>query len=541
MRAGERESMQKSPYSAIIGRSWQRMAAVLFQPFSMKRWVKLGVIAMLAGQLGGLGLNFTAGNKGAEEGVDWRAVRQWVSSAVGEEKSGLAKGKVFGIGGSGYAADGKPSSIEKSIKEIIKKVRGNPASLLMISLSVVAIVAIVLIWFCIRAVFLFSFIESIARNRVEMRISFNKNVRLGASYFYWNVFFGATSLALLGAGVFYFLAVCNSAGIFNDLVEGRLSGFPPELTAPIALLGAVLSFIMIVGTLSNDFVPIVMFSRGIRVGQAWWRLLAIMGAHLGSFVVYFILKILLAVLFIVVALFFILIWVFFVAVMGVIAVVTGYFILRFVPEAYKVMTTAALAGIGVPFFIFLLLLLRISILPVAVFFRAFAMHTLGSVDEPTDLFMKFDNLDYSGNEVHDYKRVMGLFMTGALLPLLPLLLVAGAILHAAPEDASKVISEADIKTPSLALPALTVKEEPAVGIKEQAPAEASGGGVSKTPLQLPKPVVKEKKPVSKIYLKNGKIIRAVIIRETESGIMCEFMGGTFTVNKVDVKRVERQE
>src|SRR4030042_3834958 len=49
--------MKKHSYGKLIRMSWDWTCEVLFRPFNLKKWIMLGIILTLAGQLGSCNLN----------------------------------------------------------------------------------------------------------------------------------------------------------------------------------------------------------------------------------------------------------------------------------------------------------------------------------------------------------------------------------------------------------------------------------------------------------------------------------------------------
>ena len=178
--------MKKYSYGRLIQMSWKRTAEILLKPFSLKKWIMLSIIVLLAGQVSGFNFNIN-GNRNDFEKMFGQAQND------PEKISGQAS---------------KIAPVERIIPDDLSMqgirsllIPSDPKKaifLLMIIGSVLLLLGLLLfLWMWVQANFSFVFIESVVKNDASFRVPFHKNKPQGNSYLMWNIFFSSAAILLL--------------------------------------------------------------------------------------------------------------------------------------------------------------------------------------------------------------------------------------------------------------------------------------------------------------------------------------------------------
>ena len=261
----------EAPKSAVeaLGPAWQNTSRILFESFNLRKWLKLGLIAWLAGVMGGRGsVNFPSGNYG-----------------------GGPSG-----GGTGGAGGGPPPPFASAWYEITSWFHSHAAAVIGGAIAIgVAVVVLVLVMAYVSSVFRFIFLESVITNKTRIRESWRRNSAEGLSYFLWKLGFGA--IAVLAAAILVggplllaFMALGASRGGTGPS-GGGIAGM--ILMTLLAILLAFVAAIILglISAMTRDFVLPIMYVRRVGVIAGWreyWQLLC---AHKGGFALYFLMKI----------------------------------------------------------------------------------------------------------------------------------------------------------------------------------------------------------------------------------------------------------
>lgn len=230
--------------------AWEHLKRVLFSPFNLRKWLALALVALLAGAGGG------GGNVGGRAGRQYggfddirQHVADWAHAHADEVvASGLALA-VVGIG----------------------------LSLLMLYVT---------------SVFRFIFMESVIANEVRIRQSWGRNKAEGVSFMWWR--FGLGLLVLLAFALFVGLPIAAVVWPSVGASGSGAAGAGPVLLCII--YGVLMTFVLaIVGGLiagmTRDFVLPIMYLRRIGTLDGWRHFWPILCANKMGFVIYFLLKI----------------------------------------------------------------------------------------------------------------------------------------------------------------------------------------------------------------------------------------------------------
>ena len=259
------------PPSAVdaFGPAWANMTRVLFRPFRLRKWFKLGFIALLAGVAQGGG---GGGGGGAPPGG----------------------GGTGGTGGGGGGAGAGPA-----FDQLAAWYHAHQAAVISGAVALGAFLLVfVLVMLYVSSVFRFIFLESVITGEARIREPWHRNKAQGLSFMGWRLGFGF--LALLAFGVFVGLPI----GLMVVSLVRQTGGTPSAQTIlgsiGLVLLAVFLSVIVLfiiglISALTRDFVLPLMYLRRSGVIGAWREFWPILTQNKVGFLVYFLLKILAAV------------------------------------------------------------------------------------------------------------------------------------------------------------------------------------------------------------------------------------------------------
>lgn len=361
-------------FDEIIGASLEWTAAVLFRPFSPKKWLILTFIAFLAGSLSGgnSNLNFRDRDNRKHE----------ASAAQQYEKSSFQTAKIT-------PPQQKPIS-GKEAKSFFKK-SATGSVIFIVVLAVIAGITlfIILLWLCSR--FYFIFLEDVAKNDASIAAPFKNNKDIGNSFFKFNLLFLFLIICLITLVIFIGFLSLSGIGIFD---KNASPGFWKVLSA---LLPAIFLFIFIIivialfAMIMNDFVTVVMFKDKTKTFLAIKKVFSVLMLNKLNFLLYILIKIGLAIVSSIIYSI-----ASFVAVMGLVFPVgiiasIFYFIFKVIPKDIQSIFIVIVIFAAILVILFLWYCLMCMYLPFAVFFRTFSVKFFGRLDSRYNLFMYADN------------------------------------------------------------------------------------------------------------------------------------------------------
>jgi hypothetical protein len=220
-----------------------RARSILFTPFRLETWLVLGFAAFLS---------------------------DWFSGGWGH--SGWER--KFGRGG----IHGGPLLPGLHLHDLLPALVWGPllAGLILLALAV----GVVFLWLGSRGKFVF--LEGVALGRAAIVEPWNRTAPLGNSLFLWKLGFAIVSGVLILGLIF---ATIGTAFLGWLGFHERVAMAPP-IIGGIALVGFVGLLAAFVGLLLDDFVVPLMYRHGLRTNEAWRRFLPLLREHLGPFVLY---------------------------------------------------------------------------------------------------------------------------------------------------------------------------------------------------------------------------------------------------------------
>ena len=234
----------------------QNVKRVLLSPFSMRKWLRLGLIAFLAGVVGGGG----------------------------------------GGGGGGPSGTGGPD-FDHVGRQIVDWYQAHTDAIIAgaVGLGLLGL-AVFLIMLYVSSIFRFIFLESVITTETRIRESWHRNKAQGLAYMWWRIGFGVISLLvvalLVGVPVIFIIGAARS---------GQGDGFAAVGGAIVLVLVAIffaLICALVIGLISamtRDFVLPLMYLRRIGSVAGWRAFWPILCGNKLGFLIYFLLKVVLAI------------------------------------------------------------------------------------------------------------------------------------------------------------------------------------------------------------------------------------------------------
>jgi hypothetical protein len=345
----------KGSFTEIISASAEWTKTVLFKPFSVKKWLFLYIIALLAFQMqGGCGANldFKSQKTGVPPQVKLKAQYQTIKAAFGQT--------------------------------VAQKGRSLTILILSLIAALVTIFFLLIQW--LYSVFSFVFIDSVVNNDVSIRASFERNRPLGNSYYAWNIMYIVV--------IFGTLAILAKTG-FDSL--SRLGAFPFYTNMSIGIMASTalpyiavgVSFFVagsILALFITDYVLIVMYKKKRNILKAIPQAFKLLFSDFSSFVKYFFIKILLrmATAFAGTILTFLII--IFLLLPVAMTGCTLFLLYKIMPGILRFPFIAITAIIAIPVAAVTVFFIKSIFLPFTIFHRTFNIKFISRIDERYNLF-----------------------------------------------------------------------------------------------------------------------------------------------------------
>jgi hypothetical protein len=239
----------------------------------------------------------------------------------------------------------------------------------LIAAAVVLATVLFFVFLYLNSVFRFILFDSVVKKHCSIGEGWSLWHRAGRRYFVWQLVFLITEFLALGVLIAVPLAVAAALGWFRNVEEH----IARSVLGVILLIGLFLVFILVaaaVRLLAKDFLVPIMALEGLDFADGWSRLIGMIRPEPGRYVVYLLLKIVLALAAAVLFGILTLIPIFALVVPTVLAVFAGYKAgLGWNPATVGV----AIVG-GTVMLCLLLYLVSLISVPATVFFPAFAIY-----------------------------------------------------------------------------------------------------------------------------------------------------------------------
>ena len=361
--------MRNVKLTALIGKSFDRMIEILFKPFSVNKWLKLILIAFLAGALAG------GNGSGGGGGNNHPPQKQEVKQAAGQTGTGQASEKTPGQVHAVSGAISQPAAPAKAPSA--------PPPLIVIALIVgavlICILALLLLMTWLGSRFRFVWFNAIVNNTGSIIEPYSRHSRGANSLFKFSI--------LVFVGFLIFTALDVGGALYAMYKVGAFGhGF--VWSVPVALkifllptlffLVAILALVILNVIIDNFAVPIMALDE-LRLVPALEKFGDIFLRNWRDVILFLLVLLLLGIVASaavgVIALLMLLV------ILLIAAVVFGlpFLIIAMAMKAKLIFIIYAIV-VGIPFIIATIITLIATALPVAVFFRLFSLYYLMSLD-----------------------------------------------------------------------------------------------------------------------------------------------------------------
>ncbi|MGA9529314.1 MAG: hypothetical protein WBS24_14460 [Terriglobales bacterium] len=243
---------------------------------------------------------------------------------------------------------------------------------LIIAFVMLAIV-LGIIFLYIGSVFRFILFDSVLKKHCSISEGWHRWHRAGRRYFLWQIVLLVAECLLLGVLIGVPLALAAALGWFNNAGQH----IARSVLGVIFLIGLFLVFILLaaaVQLLSKDFLVPIMALEDVDFANGWSRLLIMMRPEPGRYVVYLLLKVVLAIAAAVIFGILTLVPIVVLVVPAALAVFAGYK----AGIGWNVTTVSLAIVFGTMLFVGLMYLVALINVPASVFFPAFAIYFFAS-------------------------------------------------------------------------------------------------------------------------------------------------------------------
>ena len=351
--------MRNVKMTALIGESFDRTLDILFRPFSTKKWLRLTLIALLAGMLLGVGGSSGGNNRNAANKETGKAVSKDLKTADAVESK------------AGSAPAGSSTGPEAA--------RRNSIIVAVIAITIIAFIifsiffAVFMTW--VGARFKFVWLNAVINNTDAIIEPYSRHRREGNSFFRLSlvVFIALLMAIILFIGIVIYGMI--NCGVFQKGFE-----WTPIVALKIFLAPALTGIIFLIalsifGFLADHFVVPIMAFDECTAMQALKKLRAILDSNWKDFALFTLVFFLLS---IVAGMFAGILAILAIIVLSIAAAVIfglPFLLLWLALKAKTIFIIYAIAA-GIPFIFAVIALLLVISLPFAVFFRIFSLKYL---------------------------------------------------------------------------------------------------------------------------------------------------------------------
>lgn len=245
-------------YWSPLERGYERMRRLLFEPFDLVKWLVLGFAVWLAG-LGS------------------------------------------GPGGGGNNFTGDPSELGESIGDAASSALTSFLALSIASFIFLAVLLLVavLLWISSRGKFIY--LDNVVHDRAEIVAPWSRFRRLGDSLFVWRLVFVAIVIAIVGAAVLIpaLPAAIMTGGSLDELSFFAISSWGVVVGLVAVVVGIASLFIAL---FVDSFIVPIMYRFELGATDAWRYFMPWLRARPGSFILYGLFVLLLAIAYVIISL-----------------------------------------------------------------------------------------------------------------------------------------------------------------------------------------------------------------------------------------------
>ncbi len=356
----------KYDVGAIISRTFSWWVQVLFKTFSLKKWLILTFVAIMAGSIG---FNYRAGTP-LGSGTSQLSTTSFYYQSI--ESDAFAQDNCA-PDTNGFFDDEGP--LGEKIKALITDPESRPA-VIMISAGVFLFFILVTVFMWLSARFQYIFIDDVVKNDASIKPPWREFKKEGNNLFCFYLIINLINLFIMLGVLFSAFRNLYYLGVFTDQYAGGFwLAFKSVLPHALFLIFIIFTFGFI-NMIIRDFALPIIYAGRLSLLEGIRKAFSVIGSNVGNFLLYFMLKIA-----------FSLGMAFYAFAVGIIGGIIGI-IVTLLSMVFGLIPVAGLFLSVVVLFIlsFVLSFLVTSLLlPVAVFFRTFSIMYLGSLEPQYEL------------------------------------------------------------------------------------------------------------------------------------------------------------
>jgi len=351
----------------LIDKSVKRATFILFKPFSLKKWLLLLFIALMAGALGGNGNSGGSGGGGKSQDAE---------AVPAQEQS------VFDV----YSEQDEVSdqtldydSLTQASQQEDRVIPSKKAMFILMPLFVILVLFLIFFFTWISSRFKFIWFNSIVNNDVSIKEPFRRFKAEGNSLFKFYLVMFIIVLFFFGLLVLWGYLAGSSAGLLEPGAQWTFAKGFQAFALPLLILIAGITVLALFNVCIEHFVVTIMGLERSCFLTAWRNFAAIAKENLKDIFLYFLVLIGLAIACGIIGLFIVIFAIIGIVIVGGLVFGLSYALFVALLKA-KVIFYIFCVIVGIPFAIAAILLLLCTQLPFAVFFRCFSLYYLSSLN-----------------------------------------------------------------------------------------------------------------------------------------------------------------
>jgi len=358
----------------LIAKSVERTKLILFNPFSIKKWLKLLFIACLAGAIGAGSVN-----SGSPRGKKSKSV---VKNHADSGYNTKALQKKYGNSDNSYQGqvEKKRDNIRSDSSKTYSFSRNSKLDYIVITtifLIVLFVIVLFIIWLGAR--FKFIWFNAIVNNVSFIKEPFGRYEAEGNSLFKFLIALFLVFLVFAGLIALWCYPLGVSAGIFKSGAHPSFLDIVRAFAVPLLVFGIGIILFMVLGVFIDNFVVTIMGIDHCSFRPAWGNFMNIVRQNRNDFLLYLLVIIGLGIAAGIIVLLIAVICFLAILIAGGLILGLLYLLIVVLMKAKMIYIIFAIIA-GIPLLAAAIILFLSINLPFAVFFRSFSLYFLSSLD-----------------------------------------------------------------------------------------------------------------------------------------------------------------
>ena len=356
----------------LISKGVSRTVLILFKPFSLKKWFLFLLIAFLSGSLGGGGnVNINTPSRRYDIGKFKQKYSSTREHIKVRSEEGYSRDELHDI-----VQDEKMTGLDD--KPFWQDIRAKGLAGVFIFIGIFFL-GVIVFFYWLFARFQFVWLDAIVNNDASIVKPFIQHKLEGNSLFKaYLVLFLALILFLGLIGLWGYYSGL-SAGVFESAESFSFIKALKAFTLPLLTLGIGMVAFVLLGVCIAHFIVTIMGMENCRFLPAWQQFVEIFNGNKKDFMLYFLLLIGLGIASGIIIVFLAFICLVLLLLVGSLLFGIPYLLIGFLLKANILFIIYAVI-VGIPFVLAAFVLLASLSLPVAVFFRAFSLYFVSSLN-----------------------------------------------------------------------------------------------------------------------------------------------------------------